>query len=159
MQTIKFRAWDNVAFQMYHPGEEDNIVFALEDNGIVATDITQEEEEFQTLHHLEYMQFTGLHDRNGKEIYEHDFIELHQFLFDGEEFENELIGEVIYNPGACAFSLTNIKHEGVKSYMGYREDEDCGSVPMFDFYGLHEESFTVLGNRFENPELLKEETK
>jgi hypothetical protein len=40
--------------------------------------------------------------------------------------------------------------------MGYREHEDCGNIPIFNFYGLHEESFEKLGNIYENPELLEE---
>ncbi|MEL3959612.1 YopX family protein [Caldifermentibacillus hisashii] len=101
-------------------------------------------------------QFTGLTDKNGKEIYEGDILLLHQFLFDGHEFENELIGEVIYDQETCSFALRNIRNADVKKYMGYKEHEDCGNIPIFNFYGLHEESFEKLGDIYENPELLEE---
>lgn len=100
-------------------------------------------------------QFTGIIDKNGKEIYEGDILLLHQFLFDGHEFENELIGEVVYDQETCSFALRNIRNADVKKYMGYKEHEDCGNIPIFNFYGLHEESFEKLGDIYENPELLE----
>ncbi len=136
MQTIKFRAWDNVAFEMYYPGEEENIVFALEDNGIVATDITQEEEEFQTLHHLEYMQFTGQKDNiNDTPIYEGDVVK-GKYWLDGKSYR--FIGSVEYIG-------IGFKASGVKQYEGINVEFN----PTFE----------VIGNIYENPELLKEETK
>lgn len=45
----QYRAWDNVKDRMYYLGEEEDVVFHFESNGIVATDITEDEEEFRTL--------------------------------------------------------------------------------------------------------------
>ena len=169
MRTIKFRAW-----QKYHEK-------MLEVTGITLDDYGKLESVY-TLHpyqapkrivyskwrddfwlydkegesSLELMQYIGLKDKNGREIYEGDILLLHQFLFDGHEFENELIGEVVYDQEICSFVLRNIRNADVKKYMGYREHEDCGNIPIFNFYGLHEESFEKLGNIYENPELLEE---
>jgi len=133
MREIKFRAWDNVAFQMYYLGEEEDIVFSFESNGIVATDITQEEERFQTLHHLEYMQFTGLHDRNGKEIYEGDICKGKAYGFPNSP--KRLIGAVEYR-----YNRYDIV--GVKQYKGLVDELNT--------------TYEVIGNIYENPELLEE---
>lgn len=150
MREIKFRAW---------VPEAESFIFTDDLTGILDN---------QTIllwgcgdwskHKVECVQqFTGLRDVNGKEIYEGDILLLHQFLFDGHEFENELIGEVVYDQETCSFALRNIRNADVKKYMGYREHEDCGNIPIFNFYGLHEESFEKLGNIYENPELLEGE--
>jgi len=61
-RPTKYRAWDNVKNQMYYVGEEDGISFTFDSNGIVAVDLLETEDEFMELHHLVYMQYTGVHD-------------------------------------------------------------------------------------------------
>lgn len=104
-------------------------------------------------------QYTGLKDKNGVEIYERDIIKLHQFLFDGfSEVEKELTAEVVYQEDTCSFALNRMDNKNIKGYMGFEDDEEVGPLPIFLFHGIHEESFTVIGNIYENPELLEVES-
>lgn len=74
------------------------------------------------------MQFTGLKDKNGKEIYEGDVVE---FILPNEhEGETEYIEEITYE--GSSFVLD-------------------GNVPVDAF----EKELEVIGNIYENPELLK----
>lgn len=153
-RVIKFRAWDYLTESMvpwlslkFDKDEHDDDVCFYEQDS---------ECSYVGGADYEIMQFTGLHDKNGVEIYEGDIIELHQFLFDGfGEVEKELKGVVVYQPGTCSFALDRVDNKNIKEYMGYEEDEEVGPLPIFLFYGLHEESFTVIGNRFEHPHLLE----
>lgn len=62
MRTIKFRVWDTDSKKMLTP-----IGFDLQS--------LIDGEDYATLEGCEIMQFTGLLDKNGKEIYEGDIIE------------------------------------------------------------------------------------
>lgn len=81
-------------------------------------------------------QFTGLHDKNGNEIYEGDIIQLQC----KENKYNCLVGWNI-NLGAWCISIDN-KCLGVK--------------PLGEW--LREDSFIVIGNIFDNPELLEDKS-
>lgn len=84
-------------------------------------------------HELRYSRFTGLYDKNGKEMYEGDIIR-------GEDGYNR---EIIYgtmNCGCCysvyGFALDPFDYE--------------------DFVFEYPEQYEVIGNIYENPELIKE---
>lgn len=70
-------------------------------------------------------QFTGLTDCNGKEIYEDDIV----------SFNNGQIGYVEFFQGC--FVVRDIKNDDVRS-----------------LYDIRDWNLKILGNRFENPELL-----
>jgi len=80
--------------------------------------------------HYKVLQFTGLKDKNGKEIYEGDIIKT---LFMGQK--GIIIGEVIWADSGF--------------FVGYKEYKD--DLFPWSFYKVVE----VIGNKFENPELLK----
>lgn len=77
------------------------------------------------------MQYTGLKDKNGKEIYERDIVDT---VYDGELFT----GVVVYDESELDFKATNGK-------------ENYGS--NFQYLPCCEE-VEVIGNAYENPELL-----
>ena len=83
------------------------------------------------------MQFTGLHDKNGKEIYEGDIVRLYGWWnASGPAGFDSDIQPVIWDEEVCGFS----------PYAIY--DCDCG------VYHAPEET-EVIGNIHENPELLE----
>jgi uncharacterized phage protein (TIGR01671 family) len=77
------------------------------------------------------MQFTGLKDKNGREIYEGDFVKGHWW---DRGKSHRHIGIVQY--GMASFSVV-----GVKQYLGMSD--------------LLNPTYEVIGNIYENPELLE----
>lgn len=166
MREIKFRAWNKDQEIMCYDDEDRTEEYM---DGILSTRIglinswlSTPEYEFDYRSLYEVMQYTGLKDieqfDEPKELYTGDIVSMHQFLFDGNEVENEIIGVLDYDEEVAAVCLTKINNDYLQKYMGYENDEvgfKREKIPVCMFYGLHECSWTYLGNTHENPELLE----
>src|SRR5690606_32387320 len=111
----------------YYTGEETDIIFCFDAGGIVAEKILGDYET-EKLPYLKYMPFTGLYDRNGKEIYEGDIAKSGKRLFVAKW--NNDIASFVWEPLDCE-----------------------SSYPCFNVGTV--KNMEVVGNVFENPELLE----
>ncbi|WP_367386966.1 YopX family protein [Bacillus vallismortis] len=125
MREIKFRAWDENSQEMiYEVGiTPEGIPYSIPENAEGCDQFNY----FLTCHK---MQYTGLKDKNGREIYEGDIV------VDGRENS----AEVVFDDGCFC----------VIGYLG-----DLRTHPLRDslFCG---ERFEVIGNIYEDPELPEE---
>jgi uncharacterized phage protein (TIGR01671 family) len=128
MREVKFRAWEKFLKEIIPVY---NIDFV---NGMINT-----ESAWRLFHEFELMQYTGLNDKNGKEIYEGDIVEFNDFdsLRTGGHTEDNIIrNTVCFSCGAWI----------VKTENGF-----------YDLYTaiVNDEELEVIGNIYENPELLE----
>lgn len=153
----KYRSWDKIERNMCYGNEEEAVSWhsgAISPAIVVINSLLKERRE-----RYEYMQYIGIDDKDGKEIYDGDIVKIHQFLFDGCEYEKEIIVSIEYMDEMACFGANLLHAKEIRRYMGYGGETDSDEkvvVPLCNFYGLHEESFEVIGNVYENADLLKE---
>ena len=101
-------------------------------------------------------QYIGFPDQNERDIYKGDVILVHQFLFDGTEIEKEFKGVVVLIAavGSYGVKVVDQMDNAFLDYTGYENLEEMPPFTFSSLYGLHEESFEVIGNIHDNPELL-----
>ena len=121
MRELKFRAWSKDtgcwcgAFSIHKSGMTSDMINAKidKDSGLAISDAHWDEND------LEVMQYTGLKDRDGKEIYEGDII------------------KVLGNPSEVIF---------INSGFAYQSRKDNHIQPLGDFGSS---AYEVIGNKYE----------
>jgi uncharacterized phage protein (TIGR01671 family) len=142
-KEIKFRAWDEEI--MYYEGDHYHesgcyCKFIGVSKGKPIVEETCEDDsnygKITVMEGLVLMQFTGLKDKKGKEIYEGDILLFHSKKWDG--FTSEIREEVIWdNEGGCYMPFNS-----------YLDETGCSMVD-------EKRGYEVIGNIYETPELLK----
>lgn len=131
----KFRAWDSIKKKFVEH-------FFITDNGLICnmekptsgynSPVPIEKSE------LILMQSTGLHDKNGKEIFEGDVIAI-----EVDDTETPINARVFQNSKI-----------GVLMFHVFEDNED---VPMVELLEDNSVAFEIIGNIYENPELFEVE--
>jgi len=139
-REIKFRAWDTVQKKFLDeiPPEKymlDTTDWAYPDEDYLMVYPSNPLDTFDG--RIIYQQYTGLMDKNNKEIFEGDIIENHNFIgvcefLDGRYYLREIKAKI---PMFCTDDINTFSHRIIGAL--------CWD--------------TVIGNIFENPELLENE--
>ena len=131
---IKFRAYDSGSLsRMYQPDEVmvgDGNIWIVDEDSVAGDWIVNND--------IHLMQSTGLKDKNGKEIFEGDILIVSD--------EHSWLEVVSYNQEKAMFVTEEINRK-------YKVPES----PLNDLFDTNIFKFKVLGNIYENPELLEVE--
>lgn len=134
MRVVKFRAWDKEIEKIYPVLKIDFV----EEWVSMYSKITGRH--YNWLNNLVLMQYTGLEDKNGEEIYESYIVKFDPQSPCGDEFYNPRdgeIGEVIFDFGSLVVRPIDKKRESLRFSLSELGD------------------WVVVGNIYENPELLQ----
>lgn len=128
-REIKFRVWDNKKW----------VNHCLVGWGNIPAFYVDDDFNIISLPEAKTQQFTGLYDINGKEIYEGDVLSGHYFGFNGDQTDNEFFAGLVMKSEWATF--------GIQTENGWLE--------FLETSHFDEPCLEVVGNIYENPELLE----
>lgn len=148
MRQIKFRAYDKKNKKWYKPtykaymGELYELIIGMSgDLFIITVKGKFHQSSFDKLNDedFELMQFTGLKDKKDKEIYEGDIVKVKEENMEGA-----------YNTEDESIEIVELTDRGFHPF--------CDASPQVDIdylWSIKSEDIEVIGNKFDNPELLE----
>lgn len=148
MREIKFKAW---AWDTRHPDYKkkkyllDVLQIDFEKRTVVLPYKIDKARE-ENFDNIELMQFTGLKDKNGKEIYESDVVRI---LYTGWRSKDDNDKRTLEQYKKDISSIGVVEFELYKYIIKFNEGVYDNIIP-----GNHGE-LEAIGNIYENPELLK----
>lgn len=137
-REIKFRLWSKIGKKFIETDNPD-LDFVINNNGYLYS-IENFYGEIYILPQMdiEVLQFTGLQDRNGKEIYEGDILK-YNFPYDGR-----------------LKHVSSVKFLETQASFGIKDRYE-NEIPLYRIAANN--YFEVIGNIYENEELLKSEER
>lgn len=137
-REIKFRAWNKEKEIMVYDNEDNSCDYwdgcYCSDIGMINTVLNPK---YNNVY--DFMQYTGLHDKNGKEIYEGDIVLLDCYDYEEPLFSGEF--KVIYDVEKGMWLLVDLENK----------DRDFTFGEIRSYYKAEIEA---IGNEYDNPELL-----
>jgi len=147
MREIKFRAWDKNEERMIYSGTEQNdypFAWQLHNTGIEV--VEHDGTDWNVIKNLVFEQYTGLKDKNGKEIYEGDVVTSEEYPFQ-DEGEFNYHGVIEWDEELTSYYLVlrivNPHKQGISDGVGEQ---------LQDYLPADLE---IIGNIHENPEILE----
>lgn len=134
MRAIKFRAWDKRQKKM----REVNALYLAVQMGMapsdraILVDLHETSRAYQVDRDVDLMQFTGLLDKNGKEIYD---------------------GDIVYAAGY--WDESGVVYWNDKQLQWWVRRCSGGEEPLRSPFASNSVVFEIIGNIYENPDLLR----
>lgn len=125
MREIKFRAWDNITETMSPASTLNQLLTSATRLGVTLDGS------------MTLMQYTGLKDKNGVEIYEGDIMESRYLPLSERDYRKFVVESL-----GWAFVAT--------------PEDRYPDNSQSNFFANHASNFEVIGNIYENPELLND---
>lgn len=147
-RTLKFRAWSYTESKFYTRV----LVGDTETDDPCSSVWNDEKKEWVHFdkHCGVIQQFTGLKDKNSKEIYEGDILEIQRSEKDNAFKKYSQVGVVDFSTGTFSFYPKGSDNENYYTFIGFHE--------LFHYNEKHLGYYApkIIGNVFENSELLKQ---